>query len=343
MFNSTPLAAKQLQLRPDFTKNPAIIGLFLIFTVKKLLVTIATYLDKKCSKIPPLVAAFSSKGNFENLIKPPNEEDSLVLIHGLKALSMIWIITGHVTFFAMASIKNLPILLTFMDKIMYQPVLASPIAVDTFFTITGFLLGYSFYKEIQQRCITWWKALIMILHRILRFLPSYAIIILKTYAVSMYLNDVSPYWMIENNETNCKLYWWRNLIFINNWFPTKEMCMSWSWYLAVDLQCFVLGIFLLMFYSRFRIQALATGFAIIMYCLHGITVEAVMVKYAISLDVQYEYLDQFYTSTKGRVYVYLVGIITGYLFATRKNNLRVPTVSFSRRLQVLNYLLVSFA
>lgn len=248
---------------------------------------------------------------------------------------MMWIIMGHATFFSMASIGNLPMMLRYMDKFLYQPVFASPTGVDTFFTITGFIMGYSFKQEIQKRCVTLWTALIMILRRILRFLPVYGIVLLKTIVVSMYLNDMSPYWMIEDNEANCKAYWWRNLLFINNWFPISQMCMSWSWYLAVDLQLFVFGIVLLMAYSRFKIQTLATGFAIVMYCLHGVTMEAILVKYALSLDVQYEYLDQFYTTTRSRSYVYVVGLVAGYYLATQKTQVRVSTVSNSQIMLLL--------
>ena len=81
-------------------------------------------------KIPEIVAAYSSHRNWKNLTKHGDDNKQLALIHGLKSLSMIWIITGHVTFFAMASLKNLPVILTFMDKIIYQPVLASQTSVD---------------------------------------------------------------------------------------------------------------------------------------------------------------------------------------------------------------------
>lgn len=96
--------------------------------------------------------------------------------------------------------------------------------------------------------------------------------------------------------------------------------------MAVDLQLFFLGIVLLMAYSRFKIQTLVTGLAIVMYCLHGVTMEAILAKYALSLDVQYEYLDQFYTSTRSRIYVYVSGLVAGYYLATQKNGLRITTV-----------------
>jgi hypothetical protein len=59
--------------------------------------------------------------------------------------------------------------------------------------------------------------------------------------MSIFLNDTSQYAMIENIEENCKKYWWRNLLFIQNLYPLEESCMSWSWYVATDFQLFILA------------------------------------------------------------------------------------------------------
>jgi hypothetical protein len=58
--------------------------------------------------------------------------------------------------------------------------------------------------------------------------------------LSIFLNDTSQFAMIENIELNCKLNWWKNLLFIQNFFPLDQMCMSWSWYVATDFQLFAL-------------------------------------------------------------------------------------------------------
>lgn len=69
--------------------------------------------------------------------------------------------------------------------------------------------------------------------------------ILLAVTASIFLNDKSQYFMIENIEENCKNYWWRNVLFIQNFYPLTEMCMSWSWFLAADFQLFVLSVILM--------------------------------------------------------------------------------------------------
>lgn len=69
--------------------------------------------------------------------------------------------------------------------------------------------------------------------------------------LSIFLNDTSQFMNIENIELNCKNYWWRNLLFIQNLYPLSEMCMSWSWYVATDFQLFILSSILLAFSAKY--------------------------------------------------------------------------------------------
>lgn len=56
--------------------------------------------------------------------------------------------------------------------------------------------------------------------------------------------------MIEHNDINCPKYWWRNLFYIQNMYPLDNMCMTWSWFLAADFQCFCLTSLLLVVYTK---------------------------------------------------------------------------------------------
>lgn len=80
--------------------------------------------------------------------------------------------------------------------------------------------------------------------------PPYLVVIALTGLVTIYLRDTSQYWMIEHNDINCPKYWWRNLFYIQNLYPLNDMCMTWSWFLAADFQCFVLTSLLLVIYTK---------------------------------------------------------------------------------------------
>ena len=59
--------------------------------------------------------------------------------------------------------------------------------------------------------------------------------------VGMIVNDTSQFLLHQQFEGNCRKFWWRNLLFIQNFYSFDEMCMSWTWYLAVNFQLSVMG------------------------------------------------------------------------------------------------------
>lgn len=80
--------------------------------------------------------------------------------------------------------------------------------------------------------------------------PPYLVVVALTAFTSFYLRDKSQYWLVEHNDLNCPNYWWRNVFYIQNMYPLNEMCMSWSWFLSADFQCFCLTSLLLVVYTK---------------------------------------------------------------------------------------------
>lgn len=74
---------------------------------------------------------------------------------------------------------------------------------------------------------------------------SFLQVLLIAIIVAMFINDTSQFFMIEDVEGNCRRFWWRNLLMIQNLFPKDEICMTWSWYVAADFQLFIAASILL--------------------------------------------------------------------------------------------------
>ncbi|KAM7305228.1 hypothetical protein ISCGN_015125 [Ixodes scapularis] len=56
-----------------------------------------------------------------------------------------------------------------------------------------------------------------------------------------------PFWTdIMGTEIElCERAWWSNLLFINNFWQSKEMCLVATWYLACNFQFFILSVFII--------------------------------------------------------------------------------------------------
>lgn len=66
----------------------------------------------------------------------------------------------------------------------------------------------------------------------------------------------------------CPNYWWRNILYIQTWFPFHQLCMLWSWYLANDMQFYIWAIVLLIFakrYVQFNVSPFRLYLDIILY------------------------------------------------------------------------------
>ncbi|XP_039306623.1 O-acyltransferase like protein-like [Solenopsis invicta] len=69
---------------------------------------------------------------------------------------------------------------------------------------------------------------------------------------SVWFDKTSQFYISERFHETCAKYWWRNLLFINNFFDVDAMCMNWSWYLAVDTQCYVIVLMILILSTRYH-------------------------------------------------------------------------------------------
>lgn len=75
---------------------------------------------------------------------------------------------------------------------------------------------------------------------------------------------------LSDHET-CNAFWWRNVLYINNFFPLSQICLMWSWYLANDFQFYMVAIFLLIL-SRRSVARSFSGVEIakLNFCFSGI-------------------------------------------------------------------------
>lgn len=68
--------------------------------------------------------------------------------------------------------------------------------------------------------------------------------------VYAYIADISVYHINERFDEMCSSHWWRNLLFIQNLFDHRDMCATWSWSLACEMQFFILANVLLFLYAK---------------------------------------------------------------------------------------------
>jgi peptidoglycan/LPS O-acetylase OafA/YrhL len=122
-----------------------------------------------------------------------------------------------------------------------------PVAV--FFYIGGFLVAFLVIKEVLKDD---WRLSINILQRVLRILPSFLYVILL-YVAYYPLLSPNQDWNGNNpplgTDGDCSQFW-KVILFIDNFVPLGGMCYSVGWYLHVDMQLFVISMFILKLYKN---------------------------------------------------------------------------------------------
>lgn len=101
--------------------------------------------------------------------------------------------------------------------------LNGPVIVDTFFVISGFLACFL----LLERCTTQVhsiKYLQLCLHRLIRLLPQYAVIV-AFYCTLLAKLGSGPLWKekVLLEQERCRETWWTNLLFLNNYIHTDKI------------------------------------------------------------------------------------------------------------------------
>ncbi|CAB3259325.1 unnamed protein product [Arctia plantaginis] len=135
---------------------------------------------------------------------------------------------------------------------IYYIVATGTIAFDTLFFVSGLFSSHHFFHLKSQysveELVGWDGAcgqllqfICFVTNRVIRLVPSYAYAVLLSSIVARWSRSVSTLALPDKDHSNCNDYWWRNILYVSNFFPVKEQCMQISWYLSTETQVHMLG------------------------------------------------------------------------------------------------------
>ncbi|KAK6631777.1 hypothetical protein RUM43_013841 [Polyplax serrata] len=203
-----------------------------------------------------VLLSFSIKKNLKTICDQTVNVDTIPIIHGLKALSMAWVILGHTCIVIFKYSDNMEFRTAVEKEFLFQTVTNGTFSVDTFFFLSGLLVSFLYFRttaKIDVNRITGAKGITsnilqfcgLIGYRYGRLTAPYLFVlgVVQVSMKSFYYNSVFDAPTLDHE--NCPNYWWRNALYINTLFPVNEMCMLWSWYLSDDTQFYILGLIIL--------------------------------------------------------------------------------------------------
>ncbi|GFN98494.1 nose resistant to fluoxetine protein 6-like [Plakobranchus ocellatus] len=270
--------------------------------------------------IEKTLLCFSVYTNGAKVLSTKTGAGSIDCIHGIRFLSMSWVVLGHSFVSGLSVTQNMnDYLKEAYTRWTFQAILNALVSVDTFFTLSGLLMTYLVMKELSKKRPSGSFFFNFYFHRFWRLTPPYMLVMMVYITLTQYFGN-GPLWpqgSVEKGE--CESNWWANLLYINNLhnFGGKPMCMGWSWYLANDMQFYIISpaIFLIMFYYNWwgvilallgiLGSAIASGVLSSKYDLQA--------NFDVLRPSQGDYFDIYYVKPYCRIGPYLVGMITGYV------------------------------
>ena len=308
-----------------------------------------------------LLLSFSLYKTVPKILAINKQPDSAITcLHGIRVMSMCWVILGHISIFTYLYLENrISYVKNSVSDFSYRGITGSVFAVDSFFLMSGLLVTYLTLRHMERgqkrmkekaekedkmlgakgekkldkrKLLFTFPALQYYVHRFLRITPVYAFVLFSYWLLTVHL-ATGPLWRKTIGESShfyqsCKTYWWTNFLYINNLYPQRhlDICMPWSWYLANDMQFYIIApliIIPLALYPRIGLGLIAllvlANLAVIgsISGAYGYTSNNAKVEeleYAVQgTDSNHNVTDDIYTKPWARVGPYLIGILMGFI------------------------------
>ncbi|KAL5011856.1 hypothetical protein ScPMuIL_010407, partial [Solemya velum] len=264
--------------------------------------------------------SFSVFTNAAKILNTKQAAGNLSCINGVRFFSMTWVLLGHCYVFTSPVTQNFMVVMDEqISNVTFQAVANALVSVDSFFTISGLLVAYLSLREMKKEGGMINMGMFYF-HRFWRLTPPYMLVLLVYVPLFRFWGD-GPFWPDNGIDPDyCKGTWWTNLIYLNNFIKTDEgLCMVWSWYLANDMQMYVVSplIFISLFYSK-RIGGLVTTAFLL-----GTTIATGVISKVNHLppssigggenrEQGTVYFIDYYIKSYCRIGPYIMGMLTGY-------------------------------
>ncbi|EDS45814.1 conserved hypothetical protein [Culex quinquefasciatus] len=198
--------------------------------------------------------------NWDRLTKQSKSElyREFGYLEGLRVFMNLWVMATHIIMFVGYMPMGNP---EFAENLMKNPLMidvstASIVSVQIFLAIGGLLVTNAVLAYVDQKHEFDFNLIRgSFIHRLIRIAPLYYFfILLSIVAPNLPGIQVGPvgYKMITQEQARCRKMWWTNVLFLNN-LPafSGERCNIQSWYLAADLQLFLVAMLLLVICCKY--------------------------------------------------------------------------------------------
>ncbi|XP_054707716.1 nose resistant to fluoxetine protein 6-like isoform X2 [Uloborus diversus] len=289
-------------------------------------------LCEKSNKEPGIflrcLLAFSFKTNARKIFSVGGGGENIRSLHGLKFLSMVLIILGHTYSFATQNVyfQNPGVAFQAPKGFVAQVFANGTLAVDTFYLISGVLVAYVVLKGLEKTSgklpLLWFY-----FHRYFRLTPLMMMVIFFCACLLRYIGS-GPNWLatIQMYDAWCKDNFWTNALYLHNFINSDTMCLSHTWYLATDMQFYlVVPLILIPLFKNLKYGLVSMLVFLMATTIATAVITAInhlpAIPYTndvLPLELVNKYYREVYIKPYCRMGPYIIGIAVGYFLLHKK-------------------------
>nr|XP_027196790.1 nose resistant to fluoxetine protein 6-like [Dermatophagoides pteronyssinus] len=306
----------------NFVQLIALIVIVIMLSINIISIIYENFIqNENDSMFKTIMKWFSPIKNSINLSKS-SKQNELSCIHGIRFISMVWIVTSHAIKWNPWNFFRQSFALTDeYTSLILQPKFNGHYSTETFFYISGLLASFSTYKKTKGDYKKF-NYISFILMRYLRLTPQ-IIVYMLLISLIPFLSD-GPIFSIHSESiiNKCSTTWWHNLFYIQNLLNPNEICALHTWFLAADMQLHIMSALLIRLLLRNSRKGIfiINVFIIIFFLISSIIIYIQKLSPGFILPIfndfihpNYEmgYLTVFFFKPWIHVIVFFIGLIAG--------------------------------
>ena len=126
-----------------------------------------------------ILKCFDLQKSFESLTNTTTKPGQILCLNGIRVLSINWVVLGHCYLVYVNLAADKLWLFNTMIHRRNNPIIFNGYpSVDTFFTLSGFLVSYLLLKQLAKGATSWQHWFAYYFHRYVRLTPPYLMVIL---------------------------------------------------------------------------------------------------------------------------------------------------------------------
>ncbi|XP_031849553.1 nose resistant to fluoxetine protein 6-like [Nomia melanderi] len=278
--------------------------------------------------------SFSLLLNLSKICSLEVGDDTLAPIHGLRFISMLWIMLIH-TCLTVNVVSEAKSFKSNAEKdFFYQTISNGTYGVDTFFFMSGCLVSFLYFRTITKNAMRKMKLIKnfcgqilqfvgIVMYRYFRLTPPYLLAIGLIVVSSSWYHDHTILDLYAYDHQNCRKFWWRNVLYVNTYFAMGERCMIWSWYLANDTLFYIIGTIIIIVARRYlSVAAFMTIFILVTSWIITAII-ALRTHHVPSAQDPFAHYESLYDKPWSRIGPYLLGMMSGWYLHKINCSLRI--------------------